>query len=277
MATEAFAPAKINLSLHVTGQRADGYHLLDSLVVFADVGDRLWFDAAGVMTLEVCGPFSDGVPSDARNLVWKAAEMAGWRGHIRLEKNLPNGAGIGGGSADAAAVLRHFLGDKPQNVVGIEKVLSLGADVPVCVSAVPQRMSGIGDLLSRCWPIPECDLVLINPGISVPTPVVFSALTDKSNDPMTEIYSGTSLDEFTDWLRSQRNDLEPIAMELFPGIAKVLDALGDAMFSRMSGSGATCFGIYPTANAANQAAVRIGARHPDWWVQPVRTVGAGPG
>lgn len=277
MATEAFAPAKINLSLHVTGQRADGYHLLDSLVVFGNIGDRLWFEPADEMSLEVCGPFSDGVPSDACNLVWKAAEVAGWRGHIRLEKNLPNGAGIGGGSADAAAVLRHFLGDKAQDVIGMDKVLSLGADVPVCVSAAPQRMRGVGDKLSRCRPVPECDLVLINPGIRVPTPVVFAALTDKVNHPMVEIYTGTSRDNFITWLKRQRNDLQPIAIELFPEIADVLEALDDAMLRRVSGSGSTCFGIYPSAKAAREAAHKIKARHPDWWVQCTRSIGVQSG
>ncbi len=276
MATEAFAPAKINLSLHVTGQRADGYHLIDSLVVFADVGDRLWFEPSDVMSLAVSGAFSQDVPTDARNLVWKAAEAAGWTGHIRLEKNLPNGAGIGGGSADAAAVLRHFLGDKAQDVLGIDAILSLGADVPVCVSAVPKRMSGVGDILTRCWPIPELDLVLINPGVSVATPAVFSALIDKVNDPMPEMHTGASLDDFIVWLKRQRNDLQPIATDLFPKIASVLDELDDALLCRMSGSGSTCFGIYPSAKVAQAAADRIGAAHTAWWVKSARTIGARP-
>ena len=109
-ATEAFAPAKLNLTLHVTGQRANGYHLLDSLVVFADVGDRLSLTPGPAMRIDLSGPFATGVPTDARNLVWRAAEAAAWRGHIALEKNLPHGAGIGGGSSDAAAVLRAIAG-----------------------------------------------------------------------------------------------------------------------------------------------------------------------
>lgn len=276
MATEGFAPAKINLSLHVTGQRADGYHLLDSLVVFADVGDRLWFEPADAMSLEVGGPFSDAVPTDARNLVWKAAETAGWTGRIRLEKNLPNGAGVGGGSADAAAVLRQFLGDKAQDVVGMDRVLSLGADVPVCMFSGPQRMAGIGDAVSQVWPIPECDLVMVNPGISVPTAGVFASLIDKVNDPMSDIYTGTSVNDFVIWLKRQRNDLQPISSGLFPDIAKALAALDDAMLCRMSGSGSTCFGIYPSARIARLTADRVRADHPDWWVKCARTIGAPP-
>ena len=150
MATnEAFAPAKINLTLHVTGRRADGYHLLDSLVVFADLGDRLWLDPGAQMSLEVSGPFADGVPRDDSNLVWRAAMAAGWRGAIRLEKNLPHGAGIGGGSADAAALLRALHGDDAMRVIGPEATLALGADVPVCLHTGPQRMRGIGEQLTR--------------------------------------------------------------------------------------------------------------------------------
>ncbi len=257
MRIEGFAPAKVNLSLHVTGQRPDGYHLLDSLVAFADVGDRLWFDPAPQMHIEVTGPFADGVPTDQRNLVWRAAELVGWSGQIRLEKNLPHGAGIGGGSSDAAAVLRAFGGRSG--------AVRLGADVPVCLEMRGQRMRGIGDVLDPVQPLPKMEIVLVNPRVVVPTAPVFAALESKQNPPMPDV-----LPEFQDasafcqWLGTQRNDLEKPARLIAPQIDAALDALRGAMIVRMSGSGATCFGLYE--QGASVAARRISQAHPDWWV-----------
>lgn len=257
MTIKGFAPAKINLSLHVTGQRSDGYHLLDSLVVFADIGDRLWFEPAAELKIDVTGPFAGGVPTDQRNLVWKAAEMAGWTGHIRLEKNLPHGAGIGGGSADAAAVLRAFGGR--------ENAALLGADVPVCLQTGPQRMQGIGDILTPLPSLPDFEIVLVNPQVVVPTAPVFAALSSKSNSPMTDrLPAIEDAQTFCAWLADQRNDLEPPARAIAPQIDDVLGALEDALLCRMSGSGATCFGLYE--RGADAAAARIGQAHPDWWV-----------
>lgn len=271
---EAFAPAKINLTLHVTGQRPDGYHLLDSLVVFADVGDRLWLERDSKMTLKVSGPFAKGVPVDGGNLVWRAAEVAGFTGSIRLEKNLPHGAGIGGGSADAAAVLRALNGDDVVRGIGLEAALALGADVPVCLHAGPQRMQGIGERLTRVWPVPRLFAVLVNPGVHLATPQVFAALERRNNPAMTGDVTGwTESDGFLDWLRDQRNDLEPVARELAPEIGAALQALSDAELARMSGSGPTCFGLYPTQGSARNAAARVVAEHPDWWVKTVVTVG----
>lgn len=269
MATnEAFAPAKVNLALHVTGQRGDGYHLLDSLVVFADVGDRLRFEPAQVMSLEVTGPFSGGVPDDARNLVWRAAELAGQRLNIRLEKNLPHGAGLGGGSSDAAAVLRTFKAPEP--------AAALGADVPVCLAGTPQRMQGVGDRLTPVVAMPECHLVLVHPGVNLATPEVFSALEDKENPGLGDIVNWGSQPEFVGWLQNQRNDLETAAIGIAPVIADVLNALSDAPVARMSGSGAACFGLYPDRPSAQLAARRIASERPAWWVRCVRTAGLGP-
>lgn len=273
-ATEAFAPAKINLTLHVTGQRPDGYHLLDSLVVFADVGDRIWLTPGPDMSLEVFGPFAVGVPTDARNLLWQAAERAGLCGAIRLEKNLPHGAGIGGGSADAAALLRSQFGDDVARGIGIEAALSLGADVPVCLHAGPQRMQGIGERLSRPWPIPGCAIVLVNPGVEIATADVFGALDRKDNPPMDDIPRTRDFAAFIAWLADQRNDLQGTAMTLAPAMADTLDALSDAALARMSGSGATCFGLYATDEMAAAAATRISNHRPDWWVHEGRFAGA---
>ena len=274
MTSEGFAPAKINLTLHVTGQREDGYHLLDSLVVFADVGDRLWFRPASQMSLEVTGPFAEGVPADARNLVWRAADLAGIRAAIRLEKNLPHGAGLGGGSADAAALLRRRFGDDVTQGIGLDGALSLGADVPVCLHAGPQRMQGIGERLTRPWPIPGLGVVLVNPGVHVPTPDVFRALSSRENPPMGDVIETRDVATFVAWLATQRNDLQAAAMGIAPVIGEAIAALSDAALARMSGSGATCFGIYPSDAEARAAAARIAAARPDWWVAACRTCGA---
>ncbi len=261
---EGFAPAKLNLTLHVTGQRADGYHLLDSLVVFADVGDRLSYTPGPALQLSVTGPFADGVPTDARNLVWQAAEICGWTGHISLEKHLPHGAGIGGGSSDAAAVLRDLGGP-------VDRAAELGADVPVCLSSSPQRMRGIGDQLEDASNVPALDLLLVNPGVHVPTPDVFKALSQKDNAAMQQIFAGGDI---LQWLTAQRNDLQAPAVECAPQIADALGALTGAQCARMSGSGATCFGIYENAGSARAAANQISEAHPNWWVNACRSFGA---
>lgn len=263
-AAHAFAPAKINLTLHVTGQRDDGYHLLDSLVVFADVGDRLWLEPAPDMSLDVTGPFAKGVPTDGRNLVWKAAEAAGTPLRIRLEKNLPHGGGIGGGSADAAAVLRHL---------GAGQVAAtLGADVPVCLDDRAKRMTGIGDCLTPVPRLGTWDIVLVNPGVEVPTPSVFKALCTKTNAPMGTIPSQASKDDFIRWLAQQRNDLQEPAISLAPEIADALNILKGAKLVRMSGSGSTCFGLYRSAEDAQAAQDRIASAHPNWWVKAAKTL-----
>ena len=262
MTAEVFAPAKINLTLHVTGQRADGYHLLDSLVVFADVGDRLWIIPAERMRLDVTGAFAEGVPVDGRNLIWQAAELAGQVAHFRVEKNLPHGGGIGGGSSDAAAVLRHY---------GVsEGAGKLGADVPVCLAARAQRMRGIGEVLEPVS-LPVLHAVLVNPGVHVATPDVFKALAVKDNSGMPE-----PLPAFPDasvlirWLQGQRNDLEAPARALAPEIGTCLDALAafeDAALVRMSGSGSSCFALFEAAEGAERAAARLATEHPRWWVR----------
>jgi 4-diphosphocytidyl-2-C-methyl-D-erythritol kinase len=266
MATEVFAPAKINLTLHVTGQRSDGYHLLDSLVVFAGVGDRLWLSPGPALSMDVMGDRADGVPADSRNLVWQAAHAVDWTGHIRLNKVLPHGAGLGGGSSDTAAVLRVLSG------LGLEipeaLPLSLGADVPVCMTSQAARMQGIGERITPV-DLPQLPAVLVNPGISVPTGPVFSALASRENSPMTaDIPKFETPESCAGWLRDQRNDLEIPAMGAVREVEFLLDELRmttGALMARMSGSGATCFALYPSMKAAQFAAEEIGSAHPDWW------------
>ncbi len=263
---EVFAHAKINLTLHVTGQLPDGYHLLDSLVVFADIGDRLWITPQATISIEATGPFAQGVPTDARNLVWQAAELAGVTAHIKLEKNLPHGAGIGGGSSDAAAVLRHF---------GVSKgAARLGADVPVCLNSTAQRMQGIGDQLTVCEALPDLYAVLVNPNVHVPTPEVFKRLTLKENPAMPESFPAweTSAD-LIGWLAEGRNDLQSPAIELVPQISQVISEIKTCEgvgLARMSGSGATCFGLFPEQAEAAAAAQTLAQDHPDWWVRACR-------
>ena len=263
------APAKVNLTLHVTGQRADGYHLLDSLVVFAGVADRVTVRRAGAMALAVTGPRAAGVPADARNLVWRAADlMAAGPVAIDLDKHLPAAAGIGGGSSDAAATLRALARLSGQPLPDPAALVGLGADVPVCLTPGVLRMEGVGERITRLPPLPPLWLVLANPGVDLPTPAVFKALTSKANPPL----PGLPPDELApllDWLRAARNDLEPAAMRLSPAIAPVLAALGaqpGCALSRMSGSGATCFGLFTDARAAEAAAATLARAEPGWWV-----------
>ncbi|WP_170426990.1 4-(cytidine 5'-diphospho)-2-C-methyl-D-erythritol kinase [Ruegeria arenilitoris] len=266
MATKAFAPAKINLTLHVTGRRDDGYHLLDSLVVFADVGDTLEFTPAPELSISVTGEHAAGVPTDDRNLVWKAAAATGWTGHIALNKVLPHGGGIGGGSSDAAATLRMITEQGTE--IPDSTALSLGADVPVCMAAKATRMRGIGERLEPVT-LPQLPALLVNPGVEVPTGAVFSALQSRDNPAMQDhIPTFETPDACAVWLQNQRNDLEPPTKGLAPEVARVLDELADtkdALLTRMSGSGSTCFALYPTMKAAHFAAYEIGAAHPNWW------------
>ncbi len=263
MTIKGLAPAKINLTLHVTGRRDDGYHLLDSLVAFADIGDHITATPGKDLSIDVTGPFAAGVPSDARNLLWRAAEVANWRGHITLDKRLPHAAGIGSGSSDAGTFLRLIDAQ-----IAPTDVLSLGADVPVCLHGSGARMRGIGEIIDPA-PLPELPALLVNPGVPVPTGAVFSDLVTAHNSPMQDqIPRFGDVHEVARWLKDQRNDLEVPAYRharVLEDLLADLNCTGHVLLSRMSGSGATCFALYPTMKAAHFAAYEIGAAHPDWW------------
>ena len=282
----AFAPAKINLTLHVTGQSAAGYHYLDSLVAFASVGDDIEVAAADSLSLQVRGPEAAGLPTDLDNLALKAASLiAGSKGAaVQLTKRLPVSSGIGGGSADAAAAFRAMLVHSDHKNFPIEAlwsepgalykkygqaVLELGADVPMCLLSRPVRARGIGEKLSFMH-VPPISAVLVNPRVPISTPEVFGALTHRSNPPMPdELPRFDSAKSLVNFLAEMRNDLEVPAIGIAPEIQDALAALRatpGCLLARMSGSGATCFGIFDAQTDAGDAASQIRTDYPDWWV-----------
>lgn len=258
------APAKINLALHVTGRREDGYHLLDSLVVFTKLGDTVTVGPGSGLT--VTGPFAAAVPTGEDNLCLRALALVGETAAITLDKHLPPASGIGGGTADAAAVLR-ALGRRP------EQPQRLGADLPACLESRPLRMRGTGELIQPLR-LPDLHLVLVNPGVPVATPQVFGALDSRDGVPMLDVPEAADAAALTAWLAGQRNDLEPPARRLCPVIGECIGALDQAgaALARMSGSGATCFGLFGTAAAAGAAAATIAAGRHDWWVRATCTI-----
>lgn len=270
-----FAPAKVNLCLHVTGQRADGYHLLDSLVVFAGIGDWLEARPAPAPSLSLAGPFGPALPQGEDNLVLRAARAV--TPHMplefRLEKHLPPASGIGGGSSDAAAAIRAALrlaGTRPDTAEIARLAAGLGADVPVCLNPGPARMRGIGEIVEPLAGFPSGGILLVNPGVEVPTPAVFRALAQRDNPAMPDLLpSWPDIAALAAWARGQRNDLEPPAREIAPAIGEVLTVLArlpDALMARMSGSGATCFALFEDEATAARAAAGLRIRKPAWWV-----------
>jgi len=278
-----FAPAKINLYLHVGAKRADGFHELESLVVFADVGDMLSFEAADALSLTIDGAFAPALANEPDNLVRKAARALAAhatiepKARIALTKNLPVASGIGGGSADAAAALRGLvklwkLDIDPAALRAI--ALSLGADVPACLDSKPALVGGVGERLTPLPGLPPLDLVLVNPGVPVATAEVFRRLEHRSG------VGGAARNSFRDWnaliarLETMHNDLEEPAASIAPEIREAIDAIcrdPAALIARMSGSGATCFGIYGDMESAAASADIIRRAHPKWWVTVART------
>ncbi len=271
------APAKLNLYLRVVGRRPDGYHRLDSLAVFAAAGDILTARAdPEALTLGLAGPFGAGLATEPDNLVLRAARaLASEAGiapcaSLHLDKHLPVASGIGGGSADAAAALRLLsrmwgLSLDPDRLAAL--ALRLGADVPVCLACAPARMEGVGEILSRAPRLPPFGLVLVNPGVAVATADVFRARSAGFSSRPVLPEAWPDLDALAHDLRALGNDLQSPAEQLCPPIVEVLSALAAApacRFAAMSGSGATCFGLFPSAAAAERAAPAL--RRPGWWV-----------
>lgn len=286
------APAKINLALHVTGQRPDGYHLIDTLVVFADTleaSDTITvsqspsdgFDVTGTAASALeATPLHDNLVIKAREHVRSSAYLANVPAppiHISLDKRLPVASGIGGGSADAAATMRalhlHWMLDfNPAHSAAHTLAQKLGADLPMCLVARPLRATGIGELIRPLDNVPAMYMVLVNCGTEISTPAVFSALGDRENSPISGVPPNHT--EFVRFLQSRtRNDLQVAAINQCPEIKQKLAMLiaQGAAVARMSGSGATCFGIFSSALEAANAADFIKRRQPDWWVVATRT------
>lgn len=278
----AHAPAKVNLTLRVIARRPDGYHELESLVVFADVGDRLTFKPGGPLALAVHGPSAQAAGDNADNLVLKAARALAalvpdlTLGSFELDKRLPVAAGLGGGSSDAAAALRLIAGvnrlpaDDPRLHAAAR---ATGADVPVCLDPRPRVMRGIGEKLSAPLALPSLPAVLVNPGVAVPTKAVFAqwqpAAGDADPPPIEQAGRLKDADELMRFLGSQTNDLERPAIAVAPVISDVLSALRalpGCRLARMSGSGATCIGLFASAIAAQEAAASLQRYSPRWWV-----------
>lgn len=274
------APAKVNLTLHVTGRRADGYHDLDSLVVFAGIGDLVAARPAADLSLTVAGPFAEGVPADGRNTVLRAAAALRARHGITLgaaltlEKALPHAAGLGSGSSDAAAALRLLAGlwGVPEPAPADPLVLAIGADVPVCcLQPAPARMTGTGDRLAPVPRLPDCAMVLVNPGVALPTARVFETMARRDNPPMEDIPEGLGFAGLCDWLARQRNDMTAAATAIAPDAGRALDRLRRqplVKFATMSGSGATCVGLVRDMDHARRVARALQVAEMGWWVAP---------
>ncbi|GHA30395.1 4-diphosphocytidyl-2-C-methyl-D-erythritol kinase [Devosia pacifica] len=275
------APAKINLALHVVGQRKDGYHELESLMVFAEIGDELRAVPAENDSLAITGPFGTGLTAGPNNLVLRA--VAGFRERwpsiapgpmaFTLAKNLPVAAGLGGGSADAAAALR-LLRDASSGEVPLDGLLDLaaqiGADVPACLVSAPLLARGAGEILEPLQSFPKASVVLVNPLIEVPTGEVFRKLLSRDNPPLPALPEAMDRPvQLALWLTETRNDLQPPAMELVPQIGAITERIAGSpgcMLARMSGSGATVFGVFGSSAQAHQAAHELRALWPDYWV-----------
>ncbi len=269
-------PAKVNLYLRVVGRRPDGYHLLDSLAVFAGIGDRLSVAPADDLSLTLTGPFGAALAAEPDNLVLRAgralASEAGIppRARLTLEKHLPVASGIGGGSADAAAALRllcRFWNLAPPAADLARIATALGADVPVCLAGRPARMGGIGEVLDPAPGLPPYGMLLVNPGASLSTVAVFRARSGGFSPPAALPARWLTVADMAASLAGTGNDLEPPAIALRPAIAEVLAtiaAVPGCRLARMSGSGATCFGLFDDGAAAERAARRLA--RPGWWV-----------
>jgi 4-diphosphocytidyl-2-C-methyl-D-erythritol kinase len=272
------APSKLNLFLHVGNRRPDGFHELQSLVAFAEIGDTLELESASSLSLEFQGPFANTLRSERDNLILKAARaLAECNGFapaasMTLTKRLPVASGIGGGSADAAAALRGLA-----PLWGVERATPewaarIGSDVPVCLLSRPAWMEGRGESVTPIGVLPNLDLVLVNPGVSVSTAEIFRRL-DKRSGATHAPRSFTSAGDLLGFLDATRNDLEQVACEMVPEIATAMAVLGalGANFVRMSGSGATCYGVFQDSKRASAAARAIALKMPSsWWVVSTR-------
>ena len=273
------APAKLNLNLRVTGRRDDGYHLLDSVVVFTVFGDWIELEPAQEDSVAVTGDFASSVGAGEDNICFRA--LAAFRDHggvagchsITIDKRIPVGAGLGGGSSDAAVILRYLNRTSPAPLAGrklAEAALSLGADVPVCLAGIAQRMQGIGDMLTPVDPVPHGHLVLARADAMLPTAEVFKSLRKSGSGDAAPLRSSEISGSVAD-IVAAGNDLQAAAMSLSPDIALVLDRLRDGngvIAAQMSGSGSACFGLFPDQASTQMAAGTL--RAAGYWAVATR-------
>ncbi len=266
--------AKINLALHVTGVRADGYHVLDSIVIFTDIFDSLVIEKNSKLRISFTGEFSSLLDAKKNSVIQasKLFENAPLnRLCIRIEKNLPIGAGLGGGSADAAAIIRFITNHLGYPMPSNEDISKIGADVPACVLSIASRVGGIGEIV-RPIDISAIDLwiVLVNPRIIVSTSSIFEDVIKKHNEPLESFDRFNSSNQFIEYLKRQRNDLQATAAKKWPEINNVLHAIENTkgvLLARMSGSGSTCFGLYRSKEVAKKAVNSINKENSSWWIK----------
>ncbi len=275
------APAKINLYLHITGMRDDGFHLLDSLIAFTKFGDEITVEPSDEITITSHGPYASGMPIGEENLMMRIARKlqkfasTDTGAAIHVEKNIPVSAGVGGGSADAIAVMRGLIelwGLKISDDQIYQLTLELGTDLPVCYFGKSAFVNGIGENIHPASPLPDCGILLINPNVTLSTPVVFenrkggyspedSFIDKKINSP----------EKLAQLLDERCNDLTPAAKQLVPIIGEVLNILKrspECLAYKMSGSGATCWGLFKNLADAERAALALNQERPDWWIMP---------
>ncbi len=279
MVTKGIAHAKVNLALHVTRRLSNGYHAINSLIVFTRFGDGVELALSDVSTLAASGPFRAHVPQGNDNLMFqglnrlqlsKRCDFA-----IALDKKIPVGAGLGGGSSNAATVLKLASRMLSRPLPSVEELTALGADIPVCVVGKTCVVAGTGNIIEPLDSCPALSLLLVNPDVSLATGLVFENLQRTENPSLSKLPSNLSLDELMAWLRCQRNDLEETAIRLCPVISDALRCIAvssGCLLARMTGSGPTCFGIYDSLAKADEAAAAIRQNHPSWWVQTSMTL-----
>ena len=272
---EEKASAKVNLCLQIVGQKSNGFHLVDSIVGFTEFGDHLSFKKSDELELITKGAFSDQIPVDKSNLILKAAELLRainnikTGAHITLTKNLPPSAGLGGGSSDAAAAIRGLSRLWGTDLLEIDDLMKIGSDLPVCINQKTQHMKGFGEVLKEINTFPNLPILLVNPLKKVSTQTVFRMLKNKKNPPLSKYEKlFQAKKDWINWLLLQRNDLMEPAVKVEPVISEVLRLISKQISVEkvsMSGSGATCFGIFENKHDCDLAMQRVRLERPDWW------------
>ena len=272
---EEKASAKVNLCLQIVGQKPNGFHLLDSIVGFTEFGDHLSFKKSDKLKLKVQGAFSDQIPVDRSNLILKAAELVRklnnikTGAHITLTKNLPPSAGLGGGSSDAAATIRGLSRMWGTDLPEIHDLMKIGSDLPVCINQKTQHMKGFGEVLNVVNTFPNLPILLVNPLKKVSTQTVFRKPENKKNSPLSKYENlFQTKKDWINWLLLQRNDLMEPAVSVEPVISEVLQFISNQISVEkvsMSGSGATCFGVFENKHDCDLAMKKVRRERPEWW------------